>query len=186
MLQFHLSKILSNDMKTHITDPYEIIPGVMQWYGHRVTVMHRKCVLMMEYKSRYCIVFAGLTKPDFTNFPELFRGRLWREVVSIRELDNLQSENLVSLVNRLTEQQQYQTGSDRSVQAHFGQVAYEFGITVNRTNRLPMPGEEQFGCGVRLNEMLRKIGGDKDYFTPLTVFRDSWLEMLYSSQRNNQ
>ena len=184
MLQFHLSKTLAGDLKMHVADPITASPTAMQWYGHRITLMHRKCVLMMEYKSRYCMVFSGLTKPDFENFPELFLDRLWREVVSVCQLDDTQSERLAALVHLVAEKQHYQPGSDRSVQAHLRQAAEELHYMVNdKVGRLPGPGEE-FGCGVRINEMLRKRKEDKDYFVPLEVFRDFWLGMFeYTGQR---
>ncbi len=174
-------------MKMHIADPIEINPGAMQWYGHRVTVMRRKCVLMMEFKSRYCMVFAGLTKPDFENFPGLFVDRLWREAVSICQLDDMQSEHLAALVHIVAEQQHYQLGSDRSVQAHMRQAADDLDYMVNyRVGRLPEAGEEAFGCGVKINEMLRKCKGDKDYFVPLEEFRDFWLGMLEFSDTKQE
>ena len=185
MLQCYLSKILTQDMKIHIKEPAATNPGALQWYGYRVTVMHRKCVLMMEYKSRYCMVFAGLTKPDFENFPRIFTERLWREVVSICELDDTQSENLTALAHVVAEQQYYQPGSDRSVQAHLRQAADELEIMVNHyTGRLPERGEEEFGCGVKLNGMLRKRKEDKDYFVPLEMFRELWIGLLEYHQKN--
>jgi hypothetical protein len=179
MLQFHLSKILAQDLKMHVEEPVPVSPGALQWYGHRITVMHRKCVLMMEYQSRYCMVFAGLTKPDFENFPRLFSDRLWREVVSICELDDAQSEDLAILVNLAAEQQYYQVGSDRSVQAHLRQAADEFEILVyHHMGRLPERGVEEFNCGAESNKFLRKRKEDKDYFIPLEVFRELWIGLL--------
>jgi hypothetical protein len=179
MLQFHLSKILAQDLKMHVKEPVPASPGALQWYGHRITVMHRKCVLMMEYQSRYCMLFAGMTKPDFENFPHLFADRLWREAVSICELDDAQSEDLAILVNLPAEQQYYQIGSDRSVQAHLRQAADEFEILVNHhMGRLPERGVEEFNCGVESNKFLRKRKEGKDYFVPLEVFRELWTGLL--------
>lgn len=185
MLQFYLSNTLASDMKMHITEPLEINPAALQWYGHRVTIMRRKCVLMMENKSRYCMVFAGLTKPDFENFPDLFMDRLWREAVSICQLDDRVSKILAESVHIIGEQQHYQIGSDRSIQAHLRQVTDDIDYMVNyKTGRLPEHGEEEFGCGIRVNETLRKRKGDKDYFVPLEVFRDFWLGLVDHSQKN--
>ena len=179
MIQFHLSKVLSIDMKMHIAAPLAINPGAMQWYGHRVTIMRRKCVLMMELQSRYCMIFTGMTKPDFEDFPERFIDRMWREVVSICQLDDDQSEMLAELVLAVAQDQCFQAGHDRSVQAHIKQVVEEIEQAIHyRTGRLPVSDEEMFGLGVRVNERIRKRKGDKDYFVPLEVFRDFWLGML--------
>jgi len=85
-------------MKMHLEPPLEVSRGAMQWYGHSVTIMRRKCVLIMESQSRYCMIFTGMTKPDFEGFPERFIDRMWREVVSICQLDDDQSEMLAELV----------------------------------------------------------------------------------------
>jgi hypothetical protein len=179
MLQFYLSQTLAVDMQKHLAEPVAAIPGAMQWYGHRVMLLRRKCVLMMELQSRYCMVFAGLTKPDFENFPDLFVERLWREVVSICQLDDEQSARLASLALLVGERQRYQAGSNRSVQAHLRQAATDLDYMVNyQVGRLPDAIEEQFGCGVKINQSLRKYGDDKDWFVPLEEFRDFWLNML--------
>lgn len=178
MLQFHLSKVLSTDMKMHRAPPQEISPAAMQWYGHRVTIMRRKCVLMMELQSRYCMIFTGMTKPNFEGFPDRFVDRLWREVVSICQLDDERSQMLAELVLVVAEEQHYQSGYDRSVQSHIRQVVEEIELDIHyQTGRLPASDEEMFGLGVKLNERIRKRKGDKDYFVPLEVFRDFWLGM---------
>ncbi len=183
MLQFHLSRTLSGDLKKHLSDSLDTDAGAMQWYGHRVTVMKRKCVLMMELRSRYCMLFAGLTKQDFDRFPDLFADRLWREVLSICLLDDEHSSQLASLALLTGEQQRYQLGSNRSIQTHLRQAAEHLHDIANQQmGRLPQSGEEQFGCGVQINETLRKCKGDKDYFVPLDRFRDFWLGMLKFQQ----
>src|SRR5512139_3051011 len=96
-MQIHLSKALATDLKSHLIEaPTDL--HAMQWYGHRVTVLRRKCVILMESRSRYAMVFTGLTKPDFARFPERVRERLWREALSICQLEDEQSARLAALV----------------------------------------------------------------------------------------
>jgi hypothetical protein len=178
MLQFHLSKAFSKDMSMHVSDSHAVIGGALQWYAHRVTVLRRKCVIAMEWQSRYCIVFAGLKKPDFKIFPELFADRLWREVVSICQLDDEQSHDLAALVDIVGKEQYYQVGFDRSVQAHINDVAWNLNNMANEIGYLPEKQEDAFGFGLKMNEWLRKRKGDKEYMVPLEVFRDCWLGML--------
>lgn len=178
MLQFHLSKTLSEDMTMHLSAGQPMIGGALQWYAHRVTVLRRKCVIAMEWQSRYCMVFAGMTKAEFQNFPEIFTDRLWREVASICQLDDGQTEKLAALANMVAEEQVYQSGSDRSVQAHINDVAWHLGYEANQAGYLPEKPEEAFGFGIKMNEWLRKRKDDKDYFVPVEVFRDCWLGML--------
>ena len=132
----------------------------------------------MEWQSRYSMVFAGLTKAEFQNFPKTCADRLWREVVSICQLDDVQSQKMAELVEMVAAEQSYQSGSDRSVQAHINDVAWHLGCEANEAGYLPEKPEEAFGFGIKMNEWLRKRKGDKDYFVPVEIFRDCWLGML--------
>jgi len=176
-LQLQISKALSTDLKSH---PIEASTDLhaMQWYGHRVQVLRRKCVILMELQSRYAMVFTGLTKPDFARFPELVRERLWREALSICQLDDEQSARLAGLVNVISQPVQIMTGSDRSVQAHLKEVAWHLDWMANEVGALPADSGEEFSFGLRVNQMPRKSKGEKEYFYPLEVLRDFWLGLL--------
>lgn len=178
MLQFHLSKTLSKDLSMHCGEAVPEHASVMQWYAHRVTVLRRKCIIAMEWQSRYFMVFCGLPRKEFEHFPETFADRLWREAASLCQLDDAQTERLVALADIISETQHYQTGSDRSVQAHINDVAWQLKSMAEEIGYLPESPEDAFGFGVEINEMLRKRKEDKDYFTPIEVFRDFWLAML--------
>lgn len=148
----------------------------MQWYAHRVYVLCRKCVIAMEAQSRYAMVFSGLTKPDFEKFPELFLDRLMREALSICQLADEQSEHLAALIMLLGEP--IQPGSDRSVQAHINDVIRELDWMAHDIGYLPKQASHEFNFGLRVNQMLRKRKGDKDYFYPLEELRGLWLGLL--------
>lgn len=178
MIQFHLSKTLSKDLAMHLGQAQAANASAMQWYAHRVTVLRRKCIIAMEWQSRYCMVFCGLTKNAFSQFPEIFADRLWREAVSLCQLDEHGSEKLVALVDMLSAEQHFQTGSDRSVQAHINDVAWHLKNMAEQIGHLPESPEDAFGFGVQMNDWLRKCKSDKDYFKPIEVFQDFWLGML--------
>ncbi|MDY0007054.1 MAG: hypothetical protein RBS22_09525 [Spongiibacteraceae bacterium] len=150
----------------------------MQWYGHRVQVLRRKCVILMELQSRYAMVFAGLTKPDFLRFPELVRDRLWREIVSICALDDAESQRLAALVDVVSQPVQIVAGSDRSVQAHMKEVAWHLEWMANDFGSLPLEGGDAFAFGLRVNQTPRSRKGQKEYFWPIEVMREFWLGML--------
>lgn len=82
----------------------------------------------------------------------------------------------MALVELVCEEQHYQTGSDRSVQAHINDVAWHLKDMTNDIGFLPESPQD--GFGVKMNEWLRQTKEDKDYFTPIEVFRDFWLGML--------
>ena len=177
MIQIHASKVLTADLKVHLTNA-PTSPGAMQWYAHRVYVLRRKCVIAMEAQSRYAMVFTGLTKPDFERFPELFLDRLVREALPICQLDDDQSDHLAALVMMLGESIQISPGSDRSVQAHINDVARELDWMAHDIGYLPEHDSHEFNFGLRVNQMLRKRKGDKDYFYPFEELRGFWLGLL--------
>ena len=168
-------------MSMHLSNGAEPIVDqhlrAMQWYAHRVTVQRRKCVIVMELQSRYSMVFCGLTKRDFENFPELFRERLPCEVASICQLNEEAQDKLTPMVIAQAEQQVFQTGSNRSVQAHINDVAWHLDRWAYDMGRLPEDDSECFDFGVFANQLLRKRGGDKDYFEPMEQFRRFWSTM---------
>jgi hypothetical protein len=177
MMQIHVSKALATDLKPLLVEaPADL--RQMQWYGHRVHVLRRKCVILMELQSRYAMVFAGLTKPDFLRFPELVRDRLWREMVSICELDGAESQRLAALVDVVSQPVQIVAGSDRSVQAHMKEVAWHLEWMANDFGSLPLEGGDAFAFGLRVNETPRSRKGQKEYFWPLQVMREFWFGML--------
>lgn len=177
MIQIHTSKALAADLKGHLNEA-PISQGAMQWYAHRVYIMRRKCVIVMEAQSRYAMVFTGLTKPDFGRFPDLFLDRLMRESLSICQLNDEQSGRLANLVMLLGESVQISQGSDRSVQAHVNDVARELDWTSQEIGYLPEHDSHEFNFGLRVNQTPRKRKGDKDYIYPIEVFRGFWLGLL--------
>lgn len=177
MLQLHISKSLTPDLKSHMCDSSDN-PGAMQWYAHRVHVLRRKCVIVMERESRYAILFNGLTRPDFARFPELLRGRLFREVLSICHLQNDQAARIAALVDLVTDPVEVMPGNDRSVQSHINQVVFEFDWMAQEIGALPESEDQEFNFGLRINQTPRKRKGDRNYFIPMEVFQGFWSGLL--------
>ncbi len=183
MIQFHLSKDLAIDLAIQPQASTDTDPGAMHWYAHRVTISRRKCVIAMEQQSRYAMVFCGLTKQDFVQFPSLFQERLWREVCVITQLEEplpaADVELLPDLALSLCAEQHYQPGHDRSVTSHINQVKEHLEAAVLYDGYpLPVDDDDALQFGIQTNQMLRKCKGDKDYFVPLQVFGDFWLGLL--------
>jgi len=179
MIQFYLSNALSCDLKMHLKEKIKPDFQALQWYAHRVTINRRKCVIAMERQSRYAMVFCGLTKPDFENFPQIFQERLWREVISITQPEEDDLAIISDLVLDITVDHYYQPGNDRSVMAHINQVVELLDIIVNYYGEeLPLTDSDAFTFGIRANETPRKRKNDTDYFYPIEVFRDLWLGMF--------
>lgn len=183
MLQIHLSQSVAKELEGHLQEPMEPEPTALQWFAHKVVVARRKCLILMEYQSRYAMVFCGLTKKQFDNFPDILQERIWREVNIISQLDESLTEDdfaiLSDLTLDLTATQYYQRGSDRSVMSHISQVVEDLKASVEEDGfELPTTSNEAIHFGLGVNDMLRKRKSDKDYFVPLEVYTGFWLGLV--------
>ncbi|WP_139349844.1 DUF6933 domain-containing protein [Thioalkalivibrio denitrificans] len=183
-MQIHVSRALSTDLKRFLVQaPVNL--QAMQWYAHRVHVLGRKCVIAMEARSRYAIVMTGLRKADFDQFPTLFHDRLWREAVTICNLDEVRSERLAGLVDLVAQPVEIITGFDRSVLAHIRDVVWVLEDKAQEVGSLPGSAAEEFAFGLYVNETPRFRGGDPESIYPLKVMRGFWLGLLERTERRN-
>ena len=181
-MQIHVSRALSTDLKRYLVEaPVNL--QAMQWYAHRVHVLGRKCVILMEARSRYAIAMTGLRKADFDQFPALFHDRLWREAVAICGLDEARSERLAGLVNVVAQPVEIITGFDRSVLAHMRDVVWVLKDKAQGTGSLPGNAGEEFAFGLYVNETPRFRKGDPKSIYPLEVMRGFWLGLLERTER---
>lgn len=183
MIQFHLTKSLAKELELSAQPSAQANPGAIQWYAHLVTIARRKCIIAMELHSRYAMVFCGLTKKDFKRFPDYFHDRLWREVCVIAQIDGEMSRHDEDLLSELaltvSSEQEYLVGSNRSVLSHINQVKEHLEVLVyDEGYALPIDDDDALRFGLIANDMLRKHKGLKDYFIPVTEFKDFWLGLL--------
>lgn len=183
MLQIHLSQSVAKELEGHLQEPKKPEPTALQWFAHKVVIARRKCLILMEYQSRYAMVFCGLTKKQFDNFPDILQERIWREVNIISQLDESLTEDdfaiLSDLTLDLTATQYYQRGSDRSVMSHISQVVEDLKASVEEDGfELPTTSNEAIHFGLGVNDILRKRKSDKDYFVPLEVYTGFWLGLV--------
>lgn len=161
----------------HCEPMQNALPYAMQWYLHRVTILRKKVLVAMEENSRYVMLFSGMTKVDFQQFPLLFEKRLVGEVLSICKTAEQDFPMMMELIAGITQKQHFQKGANRSVASHIRQTVDQFNWTASEhVGRLPESEEENFAAGLELNQTLRKVGKQKSYFIPLEVFRNHWQE----------
>ena len=178
MLHFHLSKNLEKDLAQHIAPSTIAALHPQHWYLQKITVLRRKCIIAMEEKSRYAMVFSGLTKTEIARFPEIFQERLWRESMSVCQLEEDGNARLSDLVLNTSQLQTYEVGSDRSVQAHLQDAVHQFQWEIDDMGRLPETREENFVAGLRINDTPRTIRGSKNHIWPIEQFRGDWLRQI--------
>jgi len=182
MIHLHASKTFSDDLSKagcHIP-PAENKNGGWHWYAHRITLMRKKCVIVMEEASRYALLFVGMKKLDFAHFDKVLSNRIVAEASWLCDLLHPgPNEQLIAAVEQQCASTVLSQGLDRSVQAHIRQAAEDMEIIVKyHVGRLPESADEEFGLGFRINDTLRKRGGDKDYFVPQEKWRNSLMTLL--------
>jgi hypothetical protein len=183
MIQFHLSKAAAEDLKQLVEPAAPINYQAMQWYLHRVTVARRKCIVAMEQQSRYALVFCGLTKKEFAEFPQLFS--YWFALHALACMadivgdDELMEQHVLEVAAGLAAGQTYQLGSDRSVNAHIRQVVDFLKILVE-VDGYPLPVEPRDTAMflMRANDTLYRIGKNGDWFRPVAEFSQFWMGLF--------
>lgn len=183
MIQFYLSKAAAQDLN-HLVEPaMPINYQAMQWYVHRVTVARRKCIVAMELQSRYALVFCGLTKKEFADFPQLFT--YWFSLHTLACMadkvgdDELMEQHVLEVAAGLAAGQTYQVGSDRSVNAHIRQVVDLLRHQVEEGG-YPLPVEQRDAAmfHMRANDTLYHIGKNGAWFRPVAEFSQFWLGLF--------
>ena len=203
MIQFNLNQDLANDLVNlpivscdEITkEPPELgahsvpqhgVLGAMVWFAHEVTLNNQKCVIAMEWRSGYVMVFCGLTRLDFNNFEMLFTQRLWREACVITQLEAPLPEEDIAIITglalELSQQQYFYVQANCSVQNQINQVNELLHQWVEEGNALPVGDEAALHFGLAANEMLRSRKDNSRSDVPIEVYRKFWLGFVLHVQ----
>ena len=187
MIQLHMTKKFQEDLtKAGCTLPEtnDKTAG-WHWYAHRITLMRKKCVIVMDEECRYALIFFGLKKLDFANFEQVLTSRIIAEASWLCDLpDSGENELLVEIIQQKCTEMFFDRKPNRSVQAHIRQVALELEYFVLFIDeRLPGLTEEEIDLGLKINDRYRKRQQDKDYFVPTKCWRKSLLTLI-SAQRS--
>ena len=174
MFRILTTATLAKDLKPTSED-VETDADTVQWYGHRVTIDRRKCVVLMEAKTRYGLLFAGLTKPEFQRLDERLRERVPLELGLLHDDAGL-AERFRPAVERLAEPTVIEPGRDRSVQAHINDFVHNVREWVSRNYRLPNDDEESFRAAGHANWMLKMGKGHPQGLRSIYAFREMWMK----------
>ncbi len=187
MIQLHMTKKFQEDLTKAgcpLPETTDKTAG-WHWYAHRITLMRKKCVIVMEEECRYALIFFGLKKGDFANFEQVLTSRIIAEASWLCDLpDSGENELLVEIIQQKCSEIFFDRKPNRSVQAHIRQVALELEYFVLFIDeRLPGRTEEEIDLGLKINDRYRKRQSDKDYFMPKKCWRKSLLTLI-SAQRS--
>lgn len=185
MIQFNLSSELISQLGLGETSSLSevALPNTpsMIWFAHIIEIQGVRCIITVEQKTRYAMVFCGLSDNDLTHFNDIFKDRLWREVFAICHEGNEQIiQYLARHIISLCEEQSYQGGYDRSIHGLVRLIAADLETRVYDSGLgLPIDSGDAFEFGVEINNALRSVP-DKElqYFTPIESFKRQCLGKL--------
>ncbi|WP_019616764.1 DUF6933 domain-containing protein [Psychromonas ossibalaenae] len=154
--------------------------AIQHWLVHCITVKRKKVLIVMNYLSRYCLVFYAGKKGDEIEFLNTFELHLkvnFRYLCAEAGISNTFVEQAIAHYNNQTFTCAFHQRSDRSVQAHIKDAAwhierwiYEGGLVFDKETCL------QFD--IYMGKTLRKRKADKDYFYPVELFMENWFKEL--------
>lgn len=180
MIVFNLSQEAADVLPVTLSSNLAYLP-TMNWYAHLVQVKQSPCIIAMEERTRYTMIFCGLTGEMLQQFPDLFAERLWREVFSIcNQVDGNAIKTLMERVQALRHQVCFQRGFDKSVHHNILQVAADLREQVEvRKRALPVEPIAAFSYGiVRANKVLRQRAATQEYFVPIDEFEDLCMNLV--------
>ncbi|GAB1260465.1 DUF6933 domain-containing protein [Aurantivibrio plasticivorans] len=99
MLLIEVSKELAKPLSRHVYSkcrPNINLQPDLLWNAEIAQIGSNACVVAQEQYTHYILVFCGLNKDDFAQFPLLFTDRLWREAVAICQQANLYDRSILS------------------------------------------------------------------------------------------
>lgn len=185
MIVFNLTHEAAAVLPVTLSSNLAYLP-TMNWYAHHVLINQSSCIIAMEERTRYAMVFCGMTDQALQEFPEVFAERLWREVFSIcNQVDGVAMQTLMERVKSLKHQVCFQRGFDKSVLSHILQVAVDLREQVEvRKRTLPVEPMAAFSYGiVRVNKVLRQRNATKEYFVPIDEFESLCMNLVKLPRR---
>ena len=150
---------------------------LQQWLVHMVRVQRKPCVLAMEVKTRFAMLFTGLKKGDGVGFINLLVERLANEMAFAAEDVGMAVDVDVMVANFAARHGAFRfyLRTDRSTQSHLNDVAWHLQIQADEAGCLPEGHEECAMFDEFANEILRTTKGRKDYFVPAEEMLCDWL-----------
>ncbi|MFC1815546.1 DUF6933 domain-containing protein [Thermodesulfobacteriota bacterium] len=81
MAVLRCTKKLLSEIKIKPLDSSQLFDEFGSWHCNLLRIDRRKCVLFTHDRTLYSFLVPGLTKPDFQNIYEVFRQRLFKNLL---------------------------------------------------------------------------------------------------------
>lgn len=181
-MHFHLSANAAQDLKvtSFLPNTDDNDAFAQHWYVHRVTMQRRKQYIIMEANTRYALVFCGVTKPFFEHFTDIFADTLWRHIVSLCHVPDVDWGRVKAMTSAICAENLYHKGLNRSLQAHIKDAAMQMEWRMEFGELPPVitdPGQ-LFEFSFFINKTPRTRHGEKQCIIPYEQFQRLWCAKL--------
>ncbi|PKH03864.1 hypothetical protein CXF72_03960 [Psychromonas sp. MB-3u-54] len=156
-----------------------------QWVVHCVSIKRQKYLLVMDYRSRYCLTFPAGEKGDQYEFLNIFEQHLkanFRCMAHEKMLDSAEVDSSVDVYDSLIDTCAFYQRGDRSVQAHINEAVWHLERQCYEEGMI----KENIDClrfDLFTGEIPRGIKGNKDYIFPNQNFLSYWLKAFSVENR---
>ncbi|MCG8317340.1 MAG: hypothetical protein MI976_29330 [Pseudomonadales bacterium] len=161
MIQFLVTKDLAKALGNHLKPAKHLAPDLC-WRGDIVQIGTQLCVVMQEQHSQYIMVFCGLSKTDFANFPLLFKDRFWRQAAALcKQLELFEVPVLTKHLSQMCEEQTFALDPEPIEEGRLMKAMEKLERRfLYERQPLPIEGKDAFEFGFHFNS--RKPGPDEN------------------------
>ena len=162
-------------------DDFEDDEFQWQWVVHCVSIKRKKYLLIMDYHSRYCIMFPAGKKGDDIAFLNNFETNLkanfryWVDnTPTPPTIDQNEATEYIAEYDAAVSGCAFHQRGDRSVQAHMTEFVWHLESICEDHGAIT----ERLDClmfSIQASQILRKRANEKDYFQANEVFYNYWL-----------
>lgn len=155
---------------------------VQQWLVHLVRLRRKPCVLAMELRTRYAMVFTGLKKGDAAGFINALIERLANEMAFAANKAGMALHPQAPIARFLAHHHAFRffLRAHRSAQAHLKEVAWQLAHCSDEAGGLPVGHEACAAVDAIANRTPRKTSTSKDYLYPGEEMLVDWLITYYA------
>lgn len=159
-----------------------IIPeqDVWHWLLHVKKVNRKNILVVMDYRTRFAICLTGVMKGNNAQFMEMFEHHLFMHIKLLMDSMHARADMVDNSIDRYTNNHQqirFCKRGDRSTQSHINDAIWHFEIDVDHRRGSVPSGVELIGVDDRINSILKKVGGQQDYFEPKDELLKHWLQL---------
>lgn len=187
MLHLYLSKALAKPMGIHIQGRAPET-ALLLWKADIAQIGDQICVVANELQSNYLMVLCGLESMDFSEFPERFAERLWREASAICARERRYERALLDRhLQNLFARQYYQLDPQPPEFGRIGRTMEKLErLVLHEGQTLPSTDKEAFEFGIRINSLRSRSAIEAGLPSPLDTFGNICMGLASESIKQEQ